>query len=157
MLCLGSLNFGLVCSLAATAQLWAALATAAKTTGGAVPAGGLSWVGLVREPVEAPGMLALEANDLLKAALARQCPRSSPKAFGNSVSWSLQIFLAPAVFIFQERGQAKTSNGLVSVFFKFKVFKIMLMASNIAPPWGNMRQELKICCHNANYLRISSN
>lgn len=37
---LGSLN--LVFSLAAIAQLWAALATAVKATGGAVLAGGLS-------------------------------------------------------------------------------------------------------------------
>lgn len=37
---LGSLNFGWVCSL--VAQLWAALAPAMKTTGGAVLAGGLS-------------------------------------------------------------------------------------------------------------------
>lgn len=34
------LNFGLVCSLAATAQLWAALATSMKASGGAVLAGG---------------------------------------------------------------------------------------------------------------------
>lgn len=39
---LGRLNFGLVCSLAATAQPWAALATAMKATGGAVLPGGLS-------------------------------------------------------------------------------------------------------------------
>lgn len=39
---LGSLNFGLVCSLAAAAQLWAALAAAVKATGGTVMAGGLS-------------------------------------------------------------------------------------------------------------------
>lgn len=80
-------------------------------------------MGQVRELVEAPEVLALEANTLLEAALACQCPRSSQKAFGNSVSWSLQSFLASAVFIFQERGQAKPSSGLVSVFLNLRYSK----------------------------------
>lgn len=88
-------------------------ANAAKSSTG----WGLSWVGQLRELVEAPEMLALAANALLEAALAGQCPRSSQKALGNSVSWSLQSFLAPAVCIFQERGQAKASSGLVSGFY----------------------------------------
>lgn len=80
-------------------------------------------MGQVRELVETPEMLAFEASALLEAALAGQCPRSSQKAHGNSVSWSLQSFLAPAVFIFQERGQAKPSDGLVSVFSNVRYSK----------------------------------
>lgn len=74
-------------------------------------------MGQLRELVEAPEMLTLAANAMLEAALAGQCPKSSQTALGNSVSWSLQSFLAPVVCIFQERGQAKASNGLVSGFF----------------------------------------
>lgn len=92
---LSRLNFGWACSLAATAQLCDALAAARKATrGAALPAGAQpggvgGWRG-------APG-LPFPRDAPLEAALAGQWPATSQKVLGNSVSCSLQSFLAPAV------------------------------------------------------------
>lgn len=146
---LSSLNFGWGCSLAATAQPCQESHSWGSAGWGAQPS--RAGQGGVRG---APGCPFL-GDAPLEVALAGQCSVSSRKVLGNSVSWSLQSFLAPAVW-FSRKGD-KLNHPMVwfAVFLKIKVFKIMPTVSNVTPPWGNMRQEPKMCCHNVHYLRIS--